>query len=152
MRQLFLLLILTSHAGDSEAQVYKWVDENGTVHFSDLPPPGDPAEQVELARQPSEQSLQQAREDAARRLQNQRADSDARRETEESRRLEKEEGEQQAAEMQIRCTYVRPQLEVVQMQRPVYRENDAGEREYADDDYRAAEQERFRREVEQYCE
>ena len=112
MRQLFLLLILTSHAGDSEAQVYKWVDENGTVHFSDLPPPGDPAEEVELARQPSEQSLQQAREDAARRLQNQRADSDARRETEESRRLEKEEGEQQAAEMQIRCTYARQQLRV----------------------------------------
>ena len=149
---LYLLVFLICCAGGSDAQIYKWVDESGTVHFSDSPPPGDSAQKLELGPQPSEQSLQQSREASARRLQYQRADAEARRETEEQRKLEQEEEEQRAAEMLVRCTYARQQLQVLQMQRPVYRENDAGEREYADEGYRTSEQERFTREIEQYCE
>lgn len=32
--------------GSLEAQVYKWIDENGSVHFGDLPPDDAEAEQI----------------------------------------------------------------------------------------------------------
>lgn len=43
---LVALLVL---AGPAHADVYKWVDENGSVHFSDSPPPkGRKAERMNL--------------------------------------------------------------------------------------------------------
>lgn len=36
---LFLFLLLT--AVNSPAAIYKWVDKNGSVHFTDTPPPDD---------------------------------------------------------------------------------------------------------------
>lgn len=37
----------------ADPKVYKWVDENGTVHFSPTPPDGG-AEEVKLPRQPGQ--------------------------------------------------------------------------------------------------
>ncbi|MGB5354977.1 MAG: DUF4124 domain-containing protein [Woeseia sp.] len=51
-RIIFVLLLLA--AGAVSAQVYKWVDEDGVVHYSDQPAPG--AERVEI-----KQNTQRAR-------------------------------------------------------------------------------------------
>lgn len=42
MRSLFLLLATLSFS--AFAQVYKWTDENGNVHFGNQPPPGQQEE------------------------------------------------------------------------------------------------------------
>lgn len=44
----FLVLLPLLAAGLAYAQAYKWVDEDGVVHFSDRPQPG--AERLELPR------------------------------------------------------------------------------------------------------
>ena len=36
----FLVLLLASLSFSAVAQVYKWTDENGNVHFGNQPPPG----------------------------------------------------------------------------------------------------------------
>ncbi|NND54667.1 MAG: DUF4124 domain-containing protein [Gammaproteobacteria bacterium] len=63
-RIIFVLLLLC--AGAVSAQVYKWVDEDGVVHYSDQPHPG--AERVDIKqntfRAPSA-GTQPARGDAA---------------------------------------------------------------------------------------
>jgi len=46
-RTLFLLLLISSTC---YAQVYKWVDENGNVHFSDMPREGSTAIAVEAQK------------------------------------------------------------------------------------------------------
>ena len=35
------LFFLLSPVDNSTAEIYKWVDENGSVHFTDTPPPGE---------------------------------------------------------------------------------------------------------------
>ena len=51
MQIRYLLAIATVFAaGAVFAQAYKWVDEDGVVHYSDRPEPG--AEELELPRQP----------------------------------------------------------------------------------------------------
>lgn len=44
----FFILALLLFGGDSLAQAYKWVDEDGVVHYSDRPAPG--AQQFELPK------------------------------------------------------------------------------------------------------
>jgi glutaredoxin len=41
---LLLLAAVAFPAGDAEAKMYKWVDENGVTHFTDTPPPDEVAE------------------------------------------------------------------------------------------------------------
>ena len=151
MKRLLTLLILLARSGTAAGKIYKWVDENGKVHYSDSPPPGDTARQVELPPQPSEESLQQGREAIARRLQYQQDDSNARRKAKEEKQQAKEKRERESAERSVRCAFAQNQLKVLQTQAPVFRENEAGEREFADDEFRAAEQARFTAEVEEYC-
>lgn len=42
---LFLFLVVMSKL--ATAEIYKWVDENGKVHFSDKPPVNDNAEKID---------------------------------------------------------------------------------------------------------
>ncbi len=48
---MFIAFLLTCAAGMAFAQAYKWVDENGVVHYSDRPQPG--AEEVEIDTGPA---------------------------------------------------------------------------------------------------
>ncbi len=50
-------------AGAVCAQAYKWVDEDGVVHYSDRPQPG--AEELDLPRRPPQASVPAARRPAA---------------------------------------------------------------------------------------
>lgn len=45
------LLLLTSFGADA-AKVYSWVDGNGITHYSDAPPPGKNAKEVDLRAAP----------------------------------------------------------------------------------------------------
>jgi len=49
MRRFLACLLLASLAsGPSLADLYKWVDENGKVHYTDTPPPGKKAKRLDL--------------------------------------------------------------------------------------------------------
>jgi len=37
---LFILVVVLSYARQSEAQIYKWVDKSGVMHFGQAPPQG----------------------------------------------------------------------------------------------------------------
>ena len=152
IKLIVCLLPLILVADLAVAEIYKWVDDSGNVHYSDSPPPGDSADEVQLAPEPDPQALQQAREDLDRRIQYQREDSEARRAAKENKKQQQQQQAAQAAELEARCRFARQQLVVVDTQRPVYRENkETGEREYADDEYRAGERARFNKEIAEYC-
>ena len=146
------LCVLVAVTSPVQGEIYRWVDEAGKVHFSDTPPRPDQAETVELPPQPSEEALQRGRADIARRLQYRQEDDAARHEAAEQQKQEREQQQRLTAEREVRCAFARNQLQVLERQAPVYRENDQGEREYADDAFRAAEQTRFKNEIAEYCE
>lgn len=57
--RLFIAASILLATGTVLAQAYRWVDENGVVHFSDRPAPG--AEQIELPRDTRTASQQRSR-------------------------------------------------------------------------------------------
>ena len=49
MKRLFLLLALLLPLGMAGAEIYKWTDENGRVHFGDAPQTAENTESVDLS-------------------------------------------------------------------------------------------------------
>lgn len=81
-------------------EIYRWVDEQGRVHFGDTPPP-DSAERLQLTPAPSgDAQLQQRRERGERLL-------DIMAEDRQRRDEEKRAGEQAAADTRARCDLAR---------------------------------------------
>ena len=134
---LACLLFLATSAG-ADTEVYKWVDEEGNVHYGDRPPEDVESERLNIeAEAPSlsaeEQSryLEEAQERAKRRAEDRRARAAAEQVAEEERPAR-----------QRRCVYARKQLISLQQQLPVYRDEEGtfrtlsrydayeGEREY----------------------
>jgi hypothetical protein len=56
---VFLLFLI---GGIALAEVYKWVDESGKVHYGDSPPAESGAESVALPEGPSQEEVERARQ------------------------------------------------------------------------------------------
>jgi len=157
----FLFLFCTA----TFSQVYKWIDEDGVVHYSDSPPEDAASELVHIESDAREHTdaatarlLERAQENAKQRAKVRQAKSAA---------------EQAAAQdrlaQQQRCVYARKQLISLRQTMPVYRDEEGtfrnssvrniyvydtygGEREYLDDATRAREIDRVLRDILTTCE
>lgn len=118
-------------AGASAQGVYKWVDDQGRKHFSSTPPAGGKATRLEI--QPS--TPEPVGQPRARTWQEQLQQSNERREQMQKAELESA-GKQR--EQEQRCLAARRNLDVLKRERPVYRINSQGEREYLEDAHRQA--------------
>ena len=53
MKRLALALVVLALAPLASAQLYKWVDKDGKVHYSDQPPPAQASKQINVAPGPA---------------------------------------------------------------------------------------------------
>ncbi|MCG6886799.1 MAG: DUF4124 domain-containing protein [Proteobacteria bacterium] len=58
----FFLFALTLTVTAGAEQIYKWIDKNGTVHFSDQPGPQQDSQTVTLQPGPTPQQVEEARQ------------------------------------------------------------------------------------------
>lgn len=151
--------MLSSGAAVAATDVYKWIDEDGNVHYCDTPPEGVEVERVAIEPRPYEQtpaadSVQlETAGDRYRRLVQERETAAATRAAIDKAAVEREE----------RCSYLRKQLISLQQQLPVYRDAEGqfrtlsrydaydGKREYLDDAARGEEIARVTREIASSC-
>jgi hypothetical protein len=133
-------------AWPAAAEVYRWTDADGQVHYGSRPPPQG-AQRLELpASAPPEGDA-----DAARRLERQRRVLD---DFEYQRAKKKEEAERAARQQQVdaaRCRALQQRWRLLSHGGPVYFRDAGGERDYLDDERRAAEQARLRPAYVQAC-
>lgn len=75
MRVWYRILLWSSLgcAWPVDAEVYKWLDDEGHVHFGDCPPSGQPVSPVDIAPGPTPEQVRQAQE-RTKRLQEQLRD------------------------------------------------------------------------------
>ncbi len=141
---LALMLLSTAES----AEVYRWTDDNGQVHFSQRPPPRE-AQRLQLPEsgpgQPNADTDLTRRRERERRLlesyQHERTQKKARQAREVNAR-------QEAAE---RCSRLQLHWRRLSHPGPVYIRRDDGEREYLSDEQREAEQARIRPSYVQAC-
>jgi hypothetical protein len=127
------------------AQVYKWVDEKGTIHYGERPPPDKKAQELEQhqanpglapgkAEQPSWKDKEL--EFRSRRIETEQA---------EAQRKQREDAQRQA------CNQARDQLGQMKLARRLYHLDDKGERVFQSDDERSASIAHQEQQVAQRC-
>ncbi len=124
-------LVLTAGGGAMANEIYKWVDDDGNVHYGDRPS-GAPAEQqiaINYRRTDpgvvQDQIASQNQATAARQERRAAADEEARLAAEK---------EAEAADRQKRCEKYRSRLKTMLESRRLYREDESGERVYLDEE------------------
>jgi hypothetical protein len=156
--RLALLSCLVLWAASSPAQMYKWVDERGVTHYSEKPPPGRKAQQIQsipaapvspgapAASQPARPAStwsDQERDFRRRAIERDQAAQ---------KKQEKEAEERYRAAMRRElCLDAQHAVAALNESRPVYSLNQKGEREYIEDSARPAALQRARQNVETYC-
>jgi len=134
MDRKFLVLVIAAAALTSSAfagEIYKYVDENGSVHYVDRPTGESGEERLDVSYSGTSSETVtaqvQKRRDYMSALEEARTDAKSQREAEAQARAEME---QRAA----KCQEHRARLESYLQSRRLYRENAAGEREYLDEE------------------
>jgi len=140
--------LLATAAAASE--IYRYVDEDGTVHYVDRPTGEPEAERVAIVSRPTNNQAVQERYDA--RFGNSEADDEAAEDTEdENEPKTRAQRRAEAAERAKKCEQYRQQLEMVVSHRRLYREDENGERVYLSDDEVQESRDRAQELVDETC-
>ncbi|NOR37223.1 MAG: DUF4124 domain-containing protein [Woeseiaceae bacterium] len=128
-------------------EIYKWTGEDGNVHYEDRPVGKTDMEHVDVVSRNTDNTVVQARLDADReaRAASRQVASEA------PPKMTREEirGEQQAR--QEKCQQYRSQLESFLRSQRLYKEDNAGEREYLSEDEIMAARSRVEGQIREYC-
>jgi hypothetical protein len=151
-RALIAAACLAVAAGVAQAQaMYKWVDEKGTTHFSESPPPEDAKTKTKATKvepkvtPPSSSSAYKDNSEAWR-----GKDAEFRK-----RQLERKQQDSASSEDKAKraheCDRVRTRLANYENSHRIYRDNPDGTRTYMEDAERNAEISRMRDQIKQGC-
>ncbi|HCG52616.1 MAG TPA: hypothetical protein DEX10_04350 [Betaproteobacteria bacterium] len=168
--QLFVALAILLATATVTAQVYKWVDKDGKVLYTDIPPPADgkgAAKKLEIKSGSGKTEAPTPKADAAKKSNDKDAAKsppgkpltlEERNKESEKRRAEQAEAEKKAAEQakidkanQERCKEATRYMRDLETGRPISTTDDAGERKLLDDNTRAAERTRTRNVMNESC-
>ena len=146
---LFLFLSSLSLVANA-GKIYKWVDENGKVHYSDKPIK-EGAKELKVKSEISKERQQKAQADARKLINQQYKRIFTQLETEQE---EKRNTQQQAAHRQkliATCNQARKQLEQLQMPVRIYKPGKNGEIEFLSDEERKVEQTKLKQGMNKHC-
>lgn len=149
MRILLALACLVSALHAGAAQVYRWTDENGQVHFGQRPPPGggqrmDLSESGPVNTYGDDSGLERRRERERRLLESYEYEREQKK-----ARMAREEEERRAAAAD--CRKLQNIWQRLMFKGPVFFRREDGSRDYLNDQQREAEKARIRPAYERAC-
>jgi len=144
---LALTLAMTFAGTVFASEIYKWVDEDGSVHYGDRPTGAASEEHLSISSRPTNPAVVQAR--VVTRLSAQTAKAEA--EANAPKGPSEEELRAEARDRAEKCSTYRQRLEKFVQSRRLYREDESGERIYLDEEQTQAARERVQNQVEEYC-
>ena len=164
---LLATLTLTAMSGLSQAEIYKWKDKDGTIRYSDTPPPSNvrqeaigrkkatnptgkaplssldsPATAAVPAVMPKDVEVPRGSEDAA---------AEQRQRTAEAEKNNKKEKEAEAKRKAENCSAAKADMQTHTQGGRVYKMNEKGEREYLDENGFKAGREKAQQEINENC-
>ena len=132
-------------AGPASAVLYKWVDANGRVSYSDQPPPASVKAEVVGGAPPP------AAPDAVRAMANQEAHLKKRQTQRADDQKKAEKARADAVAQQQACTEAKGQIRIYESDQPITRINEKGEPVYMDEARRTKERERLQAQIRERC-
>ncbi|MBL8524734.1 MAG: DUF4124 domain-containing protein [Betaproteobacteria bacterium] len=141
--QFFAAIAILLATATVAAQVYKWVDKDGKIQYSDTPPPpgATKAEPKKVETGPGAASAAPA---PAKSLQDRAQDYDKRKTEAADQAKKAGEAQKKSADNDENCKAARTALQDLESGRPIRRTNEKGELAYMTDEERQAEISRAR--------
>ena len=130
------------------SEIYRYVDENGNVHYRDRPTGEAGERRLAIVSRATDAGTVQAQIDA--RLEREAAREEAR-EAESREEASAAERRQEAADRAAKCQENRSRLQTYTESRRLYREDENGERVYLDGDQREEAEAKVRELIAEYC-
>lgn len=156
MMRLLILCLGLALAGTAAAQLYRWVDENGRVRYTDRPPPA--GVKARTIATPSGPAVPAAPDGAAKDAPQGPATAAEQEQAFQKRRLEAQKAEEKAAAAakgqqakEANCRRAREVLATLQSGQRIVRTNAQGEQYYLDDSARAGEVRNAQQAVQDWC-
>jgi len=149
--RLFTITLLLAPLGSLQAgEVYKWVDENGKVHYSDRPK-DENAQSIEVKADISPAQQAEARLQAQKliRLQQRRVAIEL--ENSYDQKREAQENAQKAAELRKTCSEAEKAVKILEYQAPVFQDDGKGGKRFIEDDERKQELKNLRENIAKHC-
>jgi hypothetical protein len=153
MKATFLTLFAAAAftlALTAAGEMYRWVDENGRIHYSDQPPPATLKQQKEMKQRVRPSSGATTAEPAPNYV-DQEAAFRKRQVEQAEKQADEQKAQQAAAEKQQNCQRTRQHLATLQSGTRITRANAQGEREYLDDAQIAQEIQAAQQAAAQWC-
>ncbi|HEY3646041.1 MAG TPA: DUF4124 domain-containing protein [Gammaproteobacteria bacterium] len=147
MRVLSLLLLCACMAAVSADPLYKWVDADGHVHYSQTPPPGaaTKAKTMEVHAGQADPAAVQASQQLA---QQQMADQQ---QADEKAQQQAQKDSQHQEAVQQACDRLRVRLQIYQQAGPVFTVDAQGNRHYVSDADHLKEEQELQDQIKKYC-
>jgi hypothetical protein len=143
---VFSITLLAGAATASE--IYTWVDQSGNIHFADRPDASNAVQRLDISSQRTDNAVVQARIEAR---QSARAAAKEKAAAEAQPEPGKEELREQRMKREESCQAYRDQLDRFMRSQHLYRENEAGERHYLDEEEKLAAHARVRSKIKEHC-
>jgi Domain of unknown function (DUF4124) len=155
VKKVLILVLLLLTVASVSAKIFKWVDENGVTHYSETPPPKQKAQEIQVQPESATEGNDGANT-SAKRLHEEELEYEqykAKREAAQKKQeLEDAAAQHNAVVKKEKCVLARQNLFILQQQKPVFTINGNGDRVYLNDQQRASEIERIKKNIEIYCE
>jgi hypothetical protein len=145
-----LIAVATLLAGSAGAEMYRWVDENGRVQYSDQPPPATVNQKKEMRARVKVKPAPAAAE-AAPTYVDQEAEFRKRQVDKAQKEAAEQKAQEEAAAKQRNCQQARQHLTTLQSGMRITRANAQGEQEYLDDAQIAEELQRAQKAAGEWC-
>lgn len=153
--RLFAALAILLATATVTAQVFKWIDKDGKVHFTDTPPPADAvkgeAKKITIAPSGNTGSSAAAPKSSTERAKDNPKDADKKKTEAAEKAKKEEETERIAKQNEERCREAKRYLSSLETGQPLIRNNDAGERTIMSDAERATETARAKTAMSESC-
>ena len=148
--QLFIALAILLATATVAAQVYKWVDKDGKVQYTDTPPPAN-ATKSEAKKIDTSPPVAAKASAPTKSLQDRAKDFDKRKaaDAEKSKKIETD--QQNVAANAASCRDANIAIKSLETGRPRTRTSESGAREILDDEARQAELTKARKAVADFC-
>ena len=148
--QLFIAMAILLATATVAAQVYKWVDKDGKVQYTDTPPPAS-ATKTEAKKLDAAPAAAPAASAPAKSLADRAKDFDKRK-TEDAEKQKKAEADKKNADITAaNCKDAKLNLKTLESGRPLVRTTETGDREVMSDDARQADLVKARKATDEFC-
>ena len=148
--QLFIAMAILLATATVAAQVYKWVDKDGKVQYTDTPPPAS-ATKTEAKKFDAPPASAPAAGAPGKSLADRAKDFDKRK-AEDAEKQKKAETDQKNADIKAaNCKDAKANIAALESGRPMARTTDTGDREVMSDEARLADIAKARKAAEESC-